>query len=345
MVNNHHIPIYRKLINQYRDEIIEQKFLPGGKIDSITQLCKKHRISRETAKLVLKSLAKEGLIIQKPGKGSFVADPAPKKGIWGIVMPYFSVQTEELLNAIIQKASMQEKQVEYFIDNNHWKEEIRLVGSLISEGFEAVLVIPTFDETDTASFYRNLVTSGTLVALLDRTMAGSWFPYVIQSYDVGVTRAVEYLLCQTSKNMLFVGNEILAGRNMVQETMEKTFMNRVVSSDSTRKAKVESHISNLDEDYLRKENIGGILCSDDLVAIRLLGRLKKKGIQIPGDISLVSYGNTELCLYSDPPITAVDCRFKEMAEKAADIIQSHNRGNDTSFSQFIIQPDLIIRET
>jgi DNA-binding LacI/PurR family transcriptional regulator len=345
MLTTQYIPIYKQLIAKYREEIISQKYPPGSRIESITELRSKHKISRETAKLVLKSLAEENLIIQKAGKGSFITDAEPKNGIWGIVVPFLSIQTEELLDEIRQQASIQGKKIEYFIDNNDWREEIRLVGSLIKSGYEVVLVIPTFDESKTAAFYRGLVTSGTLVTLLDHTMAGSWFPYVIQSYDLGVTRAVEYLLSRTRGNLAFVRNETWAGRNMVQELMEKTFMSKVEVHDGSRKAHLTEHISRIDNTFLKKEKIGGIFCFDDLVAVRLLGRLKGMNINIPEDVSLVSYGNTELCRYTSPMITSVDCHSKKMAKKTAEIIYDFRNQKDTSFSQFILQPELIIRET
>ncbi len=345
MQKEQYIPIYKHLISQYREDILTQKYPPGSRIASITELRDKHRVSRETAKLVLKSLAAEELIIQKAGKGSFVAEPGPKNGIWGIVVPFYSIQTEELVDAIRQQAALQEKKVEYFIDNNDWKEEIRLVGSLIKSGYEVILVVPTFDESNTASFYRKLVTSGTLVALVDHTMAGSWFPYVIQSYDLGVTRAVEYLLSRTPGNLVFVRNETWAGRNMVQELMEKTFMSKVEIKDTSRKAYVADNISVVDSSFLNTEKIGGIFCFDDLVAVRLLGRLKDMNISVPDDVSLVSYGNTELCRYTNPRITSIDCHSGIMAEKAAAIIRDYQEGKDTSYSQYILQPDLVIRET
>ncbi len=69
-------PLYQKLFILYGEAILTQEFAPGTRIDSITEIMKKHGVSRETAKLVLKKLSAEGLIIQKAGKGSFVASPA-----------------------------------------------------------------------------------------------------------------------------------------------------------------------------------------------------------------------------------------------------------------------------
>ena len=44
--------------------------------------------------------------------------------------------------------------------------------------------------------------------LVDNTMSGSYFRYVIQSYDLGIKRAIDYLLVRTRRNLLFLRNEM-----------------------------------------------------------------------------------------------------------------------------------------
>jgi len=73
------IPVYRRLLDEYKDAIITHQLRSGDKIDSINEIMRRHQVSRETAKLVLKLLAKEGFIVQKAGKGSFVANLSPMK--------------------------------------------------------------------------------------------------------------------------------------------------------------------------------------------------------------------------------------------------------------------------
>ena len=206
--NTTFIPIYQKLFDFYKKAILTQQSLPGSKIDSINDIREKFSVSRETAKLVLKKLANEGLIIQKAGKGSFVADLGPKKPVWGVVVPFFSAQTEKLLYHLDFEATKAGRRLEHYVDYNNWKEEIRLVGTMINQRYEAVIVVPTLDESKTADFYRRLVSSGTVVTLLDHTMAGSYFTYVIQSYDLGVKRAAHYLLENCDGTLAFVKNDI-----------------------------------------------------------------------------------------------------------------------------------------
>jgi DNA-binding LacI/PurR family transcriptional regulator len=339
------VPIYQRLYLQYREAIIEQRYEPGSRIDSINEMMKRHQISRETAKIVLKKLADEQLIVQKAGKGSFVADLGPRNAIWGILVPFFSAFTEKLISLLIVEAKHVGREIKHYVYYNNWEEEINLVGSLINQRYEAIIVVPTFDESKTAQFYNNLVSGGTVVTLLDHTMAGSYFTYAIQSYDLGVKRAVQYLLDQTKGTLAFVKNDVWIGRNMVQEFMQETFRKFVEMTHPHRKAVVVDHLSSLSDDFIQRERIGGIFCCDDTDAVRLIGKLKESGFHIPGDLSLISYGNTDLARYFTPKITSIDCHCEEMASITSTIIQDHLDGKDIRFAQYVVQPDLVVRET
>jgi DNA-binding LacI/PurR family transcriptional regulator len=339
------IPIYRKLFNFYSGAILTQQVLPGSRIDSINEIQKKHHVSRETAKLVLKKLSTEGFIIQKAGKGSYVAPLGPRRPVWGVIVPFFSAHVEKLIQSLRAEAEKTGRKIEHYVDYNGWEEETRLVGRMIHERYEAVIVVPTYDESKTSEFYRNLKAGGTLVTLLDHTMAGSYFSFAIQSYDLGVERAVRYLGSKTDQTLAFLKNDLWAGRNMVQEVMEETFRNCVNAETKGRRAVVLEHITGIRPDLLRHEKVGGIFCCDDVDAVRVLGRLIEWGFRITEDISVISYGNTDLARYFTPKITSIDPHGEEMARRIAEMINAHIRGENVRFSQYVIQPDLVVRET
>ena len=52
--NSTFVPIYQQLIDQYKHTILTQQTLPGARIDSINEIQKRYKVSRETAKNVLK---------------------------------------------------------------------------------------------------------------------------------------------------------------------------------------------------------------------------------------------------------------------------------------------------
>lgn len=302
----------------------------------------RHDVSRETAKLVLKNLVEEGLALSIPGKGTFVTANKTIKKEWGIVIPFYSSNLQELISHLNNEAQKIGRKTSIFLDYNTPGEEIRLVGSMIKEGLEAVIVVPNFDESLTAEFYRKLNSWKTKVILVDNTMAGSFFNYVIQSYDLGVKRAFDYLRSRNEKNILFIKDETWNGKNLVYDLMEQTLRSLTEKEDCMRKLYVISKLKDLHEEIFSIYNIGGILTCTDTDSIRITGRLKKWNIDVPGEVSVVSYGNTELTEFFKPSITSVDCHYEEMASMIVSIIRNVNHNGRI---QHVIQPELIIRET
>ena len=70
--------------------------------------------------------------------------------------------------------------------------------------------------------------------------------------------------------------------------------------------------------------------------------VKEWDVAIPGEVSVVSYGNTELTSYYSPGITSVDCNYPMMAREIAEHISC---GSMPCKRQLVISPELIIRET
>ncbi len=142
----HFVPIYKKLTEFYRDKILDQELPPGHKIDSINRIMQRHDVSRETAKLVLKNLRDEGMIISKAGKGSFVNLQSGLKKIWGLIVPIYTANVEQLISYLEEEAQGKGRELEYFLDYNDASEEKRLVSKMAFEGYEAIIVVPNYDE-------------------------------------------------------------------------------------------------------------------------------------------------------------------------------------------------------
>ncbi len=131
---------------------------------------------------------------------------------------------------------------------------------------------------------------------------------------------------------------------MVQEVMEETF-SRCVQEAGRPPALVLERASDLQKDLIESKNIQGIFCCDDTDAVRVVGRLKEWGIRIPDQVSVISYGNTDLARYFTPKITSIDPHGEEMAARIAEMIQAYQQEEDIRYCQYVIQPDLVIRET
>ncbi|MFC5653524.1 GntR family transcriptional regulator [Paenibacillus solisilvae] len=69
-------PMYEKIFDEVKQQIVTQVYKVGERIPSEKELADAYNVSRITSKKALEMLAGEQLIVRKPGRGSFVADPA-----------------------------------------------------------------------------------------------------------------------------------------------------------------------------------------------------------------------------------------------------------------------------
>lgn len=69
------IPIYFKLAEDIKEQVLSGKLKPGDMLPTEAQLCSQYNISRMTARQGLKLLVDDGLVESFRGKGSFVAQP------------------------------------------------------------------------------------------------------------------------------------------------------------------------------------------------------------------------------------------------------------------------------
>lgn len=70
-----HIAMHRQLAQQLRAAIAGGALRPGDRLPSEPELASRSRVSRITARSAVMQLVREGLVVRRQGKGSFVAEP------------------------------------------------------------------------------------------------------------------------------------------------------------------------------------------------------------------------------------------------------------------------------
>lgn len=75
LVRDSHVAMYRQMANQLRDAITSGRYKPGEKIPPEPLLTREFGVSRITVRQAIDALSREGLVIRKQGKGTFVSVP------------------------------------------------------------------------------------------------------------------------------------------------------------------------------------------------------------------------------------------------------------------------------
>ena len=93
----------------------------------------------------------------------------------------------------------------------------------------------------------------------------------------------------------------------------------------------------------------GIVCGSDLMALGVVRAARQRGLDVPGDLSVVGFDDSQLIAFTDPPLTTVRQPVQAMATAAvgALIEEIHERaqGRQTppQRTEFVFQPELVVR--
>jgi LacI family transcriptional regulator len=68
----------------------------------------------------------------------------------------------------------------------------------------------------------------------------------------------------------------------------------------------------------RKSSYTAIALTGDILAIGAVMELRRRGLSVPQDISIIGCGDQVMTQYVDPPLTTVHLPFRQMAERAAE---------------------------
>ncbi len=88
-----------------------------------------------------------------------------------------------------------------------------------------------------------------------------------------------------------------------------------------------------------------MLASNDLTAIGIMRAIRRAGLLVPKDISVVGFDDIWLAQFTDPPLTTVRLPVKDVAEKSCDALLSSIAKQQKSQDEFRVTTRLIVRET
>lgn len=91
-----------------------------------------------------------------------------------------------------------------------------------------------------------------------------------------------------------------------------------------------------------------VFCAGDLMTLGAMKAIKKKGLRVPEDISVVSYDDIDMAGLSDPPLTTVRTSQIEIGRKAVERVFEllDNPSQEERLPKRIVLPtELVIRES
>ena len=97
--------------------------------------------------------------------------------------------------------------------------------------------------------------------------------------------------------------------------------------------------------FQKKSSFTAIYCGDDLIAFGVIAGLKSRGVSVPGDVSVVSFGNDPIAQYFDPSLTTVNYPMSTMGGRAFNLFRALASGGMVSQNTVLLPTELIVRES
>ena len=95
----------------------------------------------------------------------------------------------------------------------------------------------------------------------------------------------------------------------------------------------------------REDRPTAIIASNDQMALATLEVARMLGIAVPQQLSLISFDNTPLVHFTQPPLTAVDQPIAATTSKAVELLIAAQKGDAAPKELTIVQASIFERES
>jgi LacI family repressor for deo operon, udp, cdd, tsx, nupC, and nupG len=87
----------------------------------------------------------------------------------------------------------------------------------------------------------------------------------------------------------------------------------------------------------------GLICASDVLALGAIRGLRRVGVSVPGDVSVVGYDDSAMMTCTDPPLTTIRQPIEAMGQAAVALLTSEIGGAAVRGDELLFEPELVVR--
>jgi DNA-binding LacI/PurR family transcriptional regulator len=92
-----------------------------------------------------------------------------------------------------------------------------------------------------------------------------------------------------------------------------------------------------------RQGVTGIICASDILALGAIRAVRRAGLTVPGDVSVVGYDDSALLNCTDPPLTTVRQPIEPMSMSAVALLVNQMETANTNPEELLFEPELVVR--
>jgi len=87
----------------------------------------------------------------------------------------------------------------------------------------------------------------------------------------------------------------------------------------------------------------GLICASDVLALGAVRGVRRAGLAVPRDVSVVGYDDSAVMTCTDPPMTTVRQPIEAMGQTAVQLLVAEIAGTPVVADELLFEPELVVR--
>jgi GntR family transcriptional regulator, arabinose operon transcriptional repressor len=353
-------PKFKIILDALRESIISGEYREGARLPSEAELVRRFGVSRMTIVKAFKDLQQQGLVIRRPGSGTFVAPSGLESRLFGLLIPELG-QTEifePICQGMTQYQSGSKASLLWgnsFVKSDQNEEATRelcheFIRQRVSGVFFAPLeLVPAKDEVN-RMVLAALKKAQIPVVLLDRCVDS--YPARAEYDLVGIENrragygATIHLVRLGATRIAFLGKRLSAS---TVDARIAGYREALIASNLPRREDLVTRGDPADESLVRtllgKQRPDAILCANDLTAATLMRTLIGLGVNIPDEIRIVGIDDVKYASLLPIPLTTQHQPCQDIGKVAMATMFERLKNPDLPIREISLNCRLVIRKS
>ncbi|MFJ9732396.1 LacI family DNA-binding transcriptional regulator [Streptomyces sp. NPDC101171] len=94
---------------------------------------------------------------------------------------------------------------------------------------------------------------------------------------------------------------------------------------------------------LLERGVTGVVCASDPLALGAIRAVRRRGLSVPGDVSVVGYDDSAFMNCTEPPLSTVRQPIEAMGRAAVELLCAQLQGSRSHPGELLFEPELVLR--
>lgn len=235
--------------------------------------------------------------------------------------------------------------------SNNEEEERRCINELLSRNVAGIIIIGPNTSNIDNNFYNNIANQLPIV-FVNGSHSVTNVSSVSNDEVGGSTIALKYLIKNNHKDILFIRGKQSYSYNLKEQvyiklmkTIDNFLPENIINIGKGNSIDTVDITASVMLDILPTSKATAIFACNDLMAIGALNACKKLNLDVPNDISIIGYDNTQLSSLVEPKLTTMDQNMYLLGTNASELLLNKIECDNEYSKKIVLFNTLVERNT